>query len=77
MHVLDVVHDPVPVGGRLVLTVESDADIAGCPVCGVIAASHGRREHTAADAPCFGTPTRIVWRKFRAQPPSAEVVASG
>ncbi len=64
MHVLDVVHDPTyPGGGRLVLTVETDADMAGCRVCGVIAASHGRREHTAADAPCFGTPTQILWRK--------------
>ena len=64
MHVVDVVHDPTaPGGGRLVLTVESDADVAGCPVCGVIAGLHARREHTAADAPCFGIPTRVVWRK--------------
>jgi ribosomal protein S27AE len=40
MHVLDVNEDD---RGRLVLTVESDQVHTGCPSCGVIAASHGRR----------------------------------
>jgi transposase len=48
---------------RLVLTVETDADVSGCPRCGVVAVGHGRRVHEAADAPCFGTPVRVRWRK--------------
>ena len=48
---------------RLVLTVESDADVGGCPSCGVVAVGHGRRVHEAADAPCFGVATRVRWRK--------------
>ena len=35
----------------------------GCPLCGVIAASHGRRTVVLVDAPCFGRPVRVVWRK--------------
>ncbi len=48
---------------RLVVTVETDATVAGCPSCGVLAAGHGRRVHEVADAPCFGVPTRLRWRK--------------
>jgi len=59
MHVLDVTH----VGGRLVLTIETGQTPTGCPTCGVVAVGHGRREHRAHDAPCFGTPTVLVWRK--------------
>jgi transposase len=59
MHVLDV-----QAGHRkLVVTVESDADTAGCRSCGVLATGHGRRRVTAADAPCFGLPVLIIWRK--------------
>lgn len=49
--------------GRLVVTVETDATIAGCPSCGVVAVGHGRRVHEVADAPCFGLPARVRWRK--------------
>ena len=35
----------------------------GCPVCGVVAAGHGRRQVSAAGAPCFGRPVRVLWRK--------------
>jgi transposase len=64
MHVLEVAEEPLGAGHRrLVLTVETDADAAGCPACGVLAVGHGRREHRAADAPCFGVSTSVIWRK--------------
>ena len=59
MHVLEVRR-----GHRtLLITVETDAEVTGCPHCGVVAVGHGRREVTAADAPCFGVPVLIVWLK--------------
>src|SRR4051812_40454347 len=60
MHVLDVAHDE---RDRLVVTVETDADVGGCPSCGVVAVGHGRRFHVAADAPCLGAVTVVRWRK--------------
>ena len=48
---------------RLVVTVESPRSEQGCRACGVIAASHGRRAVRLVDAPCFGRPVRVVWRK--------------
>ncbi len=64
MHVLDVSEQPLGADRRrLVVTVETDADLIGCPRCGVLAIGHGRREHRTADAPCFGVPTTVVWRK--------------
>ena len=39
---------------RFALTVESDADIGGCPGWGVVAVGHGRRRRVGADAPVFG-----------------------
>jgi hypothetical protein len=45
-HVLGVARD----GGRLVLTVESEQSVVGCPGCGVIAVGHGQRRHRVADA---------------------------
>jgi len=48
---------------RLLLTVETDSDIGGCPECGVVAVGHGRRVHQVADAPCFGVSTVLRWRK--------------
>jgi transposase len=71
MHVLAV--DRLP--ARLVLTIETDADLAGCPSCGVVAVGHGRRVHQAADAPSFGTPVRLRWRKriWRCPEPSYPV----
>jgi transposase len=59
LHVLDVDRT----AERLVVTIESDADIGGCPGCGVVAVGHGRRIHTVADAPCFGTTVRLRWAK--------------
>jgi hypothetical protein len=40
---------------RVVLTVESDADVGGCPGCGVVAVGHGRRRRAVADAPASGS----------------------
>ncbi|MBO0879702.1 MAG: transposase family protein [Mycobacterium sp.] len=59
LHVLDVRRGH----RKLVITVESDADAAGCPECGVLAVRHGRRPAKAADAPCFGLPVLIIWLK--------------
>jgi transposase len=59
MHVLDVQRGH----GKVVITVETDADVTGCPSCGVVAVGHGRRRVTAADAPCFGRPVLLVWLK--------------
>lgn len=59
MHVLDVRRGH----RKLVITVETDADVSGCPECGVLAIGHGRRRVSAADAPCFGVPVLIVWLK--------------
>ena len=59
MHVLEVSREP----DRLVITVETDADAAGCPRCGVVVVGHGRLVHRAADAPCFGVPVVVRWLK--------------
>ena len=45
----------------LLLRVETDATVGGCPACGVVAVGHGRRRRRVADAPCFGVPVRLVW----------------
>jgi transposase len=47
----------------LTVTVESPPRPGGCPACGVIAQSHGRRTVTLVDTPCFGRPVKLVWRK--------------
>lgn len=72
MHVLAVERDR---SDRLVLTVETDADVGGCPECGVVAVGHGRRVHQVADAPCFGVSTVVRWRKrvFRCAEPACAV----
>ena len=60
---------------RVVLTVASDADVGGCPGCGVVAVGHGRRRRAVADAPCFGIPVRLVWlaRLWRCREPACLV----
>lgn len=60
LHVVAVDRDD---GERLTITVESAPVVMGCPACGVVAHSHGRRIVTMVDTPCFGTPTRLRWRK--------------
>lgn len=47
----------------LEVTVESALARMGCVACGVVAHSHGRRDVTLVDVPCFGRPVRLVWRK--------------
>ena len=48
---------------RLTVTVESPPSAQGCRECGVLASSHGRRTVVLVDAPCFGRPVRVRWRK--------------
>jgi transposase len=61
VHVMDVGwHDD-----RLMLVVETHPDLAGCPSCGVIAASHGRRVRRLHDIPAFGAPVELAWRVRR------------
>ena len=60
LHVIDVHHDP---GGGLVVTVETEEVVTGCRACGVVAVGHGRRVHRAHDAPAFGAPVVVAWRK--------------
>ena len=52
-------------GGRLVVEVESEPTVIGCPACGVVAHGHGRVTVRLVDAPAFGAPVRIRWRKRR------------
>ena len=52
-------------GGRLVVEVESEPTVVGCPACGVVAHGHGRVTVRLVDAPAFGAPVRIRWRKRR------------
>lgn len=59
LHVVGVERD---VGGVQV-TVESAPTMMGCPSCGVVASSHGRRTVRLVDIPCFGAPTVVWWRK--------------
>ncbi|MGL5810260.1 MAG: ISL3 family transposase [Nocardioides sp.] len=49
----------------LLVTVESEPGVMGCPTCGVVAHGHGRVEVTLVDAPWAGRPVRVVWRKRR------------
>ena len=58
-HVLDVTERR----GTLRVVVESAPVPLGCPGCGVIAGSRGRREVRLIDVPCFGRPVDLVWRK--------------
>jgi transposase len=63
LHVVAV--DPVQLdaGEGLVIAVESPPTVMGCPACGVVARSHGRRTVELIDAPCFGRPVRLRWHK--------------
>ena len=47
----------------IVLEVETTATVVGCPRCRVLAEGHGRRVHQVADAPAFGVPVQVRWRK--------------
>nr|WP_201271204.1 transposase [Acidipropionibacterium jensenii] len=60
LHVTGVERDD---GGRLRVTAESARQLVGCPTCGVVASSHGRRTVRLVDAPSFGRPIEVLWRK--------------
>lgn len=51
--------------GELWVLVETTADVAGCPRCGVRATEHGRSVVHVRDLPFGGRPVRLVWRKRR------------
>jgi transposase len=50
-------------GEALAVLVESAPAVVGCPVCGVVARSHGRRMVELVDMACFGRPVTLRWRK--------------
>ncbi len=58
-HVIDVSEH----AGVVRAVVESPAGPVGCHGCGVVANSHGRRDVSLIDVPCFGRPVRLIWRK--------------
>jgi transposase len=62
-------------GERLHLRVETGRSLAGCPGCGVVAESHGRRDRRLHDIPAFGAPVQLVWRvrRWRCVEPSCQV----
>ena len=62
LHVIGVERDD---GGALVVTVESEPTVMGCPSCGVVAHGHGRVVVGLVDAPAMGRPVRVRWRKRR------------
>ena len=64
LHVLEVDRSDRD-GGGVQVVVESAARVMGCPVCGVVAVGHGRVNIVLVDAPAFGRPVRITWRKRR------------
>jgi transposase len=45
------------------VVVESPPQLMGCPTCGVVVHSRGRRDVRLVDVPCFGRPVELVWRK--------------
>ena len=60
LHVVGVERDD---GGGVRVSVESAPIVVGCPACGVVASSHGRRVVRLVDSPCFGRPVDVLWRK--------------
>ncbi|HEX3539554.1 MAG TPA: ISL3 family transposase [Acidimicrobiales bacterium] len=51
------------VDGEWVIYVETDAASTGCPACGVMAQSHGRRRVAVRDLPVAGRPVVLLWSK--------------
>jgi len=47
------------------ISVETTADVVGCPRCGVRALAKERRRVDIRDLPCFGRPARLIWMKRR------------
>lgn len=59
--VLSVTETP----SELVIEIETDADVVGCPGCGCRAESQDRMPIQIRDLSCFGRPVRLVWDKRR------------
>ena len=59
------------------VTVESPPEVMGCPTCGVVVGSHGRREVRLVDVPCFGRPVELIWRKRTWRCPELSCGVSG
>lgn len=53
------------VGGMLIIDVESPPGPVGCPGCGQVAVSAGRKVLSLVDAPMGTMPVRVRWRKRR------------
>lgn len=51
--------------GELYVLVETKLGPVGCPTCGVLAESKGRRTTLVRDLEIAGRPTVLVWRKRR------------
>ena len=51
--------------GEVFISVETTADVVGCPSFGVRAVGHGRSVVQVRDLPAGGRPVRLVWRKRR------------
>lgn len=60
-----VVRAQVRRDGEWWLAVETRADWAWCPSCGVRAIGHGRSRTTVRDLPIAGTPTVLVYARRR------------
>lgn len=49
--------------GELEQAIETTAEVAGCPACGVVARLHDRRPTWVRDLPAGGRPVTLVWVK--------------
>ena len=47
----------------MTVTVSTPAQLMGCPTCGVVSPSRGRRRRVLRDIPAGGIPVRLVWRQ--------------
>jgi len=68
--------DDVDADAPIVVFVEHRVDRRpGCPECGQVARVKDRPPVLLVDLPCFGRPTRLVWRKHRWRCPDACVAS--
>jgi transposase len=51
--------------GEVIIRIETDAKLVGCPRCGVVATAQDRMAVEYRDLAAFGRPARLVWRKRR------------
>jgi transposase len=50
---------------EVIIRIETDAELVGCPRCGVVAEAQDRMTAEYRDLAAFGRPARLVWRKRR------------